>query len=497
MTEVNSHQLLGITVLHKVERHGRGTLIRALLVVVALLGIGLVMLARSASAQSAASDAWKTRLDSAVLAQMAASNTPGVQVAVVYRGEVVYAKAYGVADIETGRAVSNATLFRIGSVTKMMTGALAAELAEQGKLDLTAPISRYVPSLEGKRVGAVTTHQLLSHTAGWLDNAVAYGRMGEGALGEVMTEVSDTMFITEPGRVVSYSNPGYSMAGYVIERAGGERYAAQMARVILRPSGMPYATFRPLEAMTRDFSQGHVGMANGPGQIVRPFTENTAQWAVGFLLASASDVARFASMLMDGGMLDGKRVISENAARRVTTGNLMIPGDSTARYAYGVMTARQDGRVVWQHGGSINGFDAMVTMLPTERFAMVIVDNRSGGGFSGLMRIAADAVAGIQLPTPPAPPEERMPTAAERNQLVGRYELGPAVRVEIALSGDTLSFRQGGAALGLRMLGPDRIRVKTPGTLPPVVLELVRDSNGRVTYLHQGLRAIPRVETPR
>jgi CubicO group peptidase (beta-lactamase class C family) len=482
--------------LHKVERHGRVALIRALLVVVALLTLGLVLLAREAGAQAPA-DAWKTRLDSAILAQMAASNTPGAQVAVVYRGEVVYAKAYGVADIETGRAVSNATLFRIGSVTKMMTGALAAELAEQGKLDLTAPISRYVPSLEGKRVGTVTTHQLLTHSAGWRDNAVAYGRMGEGALGEVMREVSDTLFMTEPGRVVSYSNPGYSMAGYVIERAGGERYGALMDRMILRPTGMPHATFRPLEAMTRDFSQGHEGPPNGRPQLVRPFTENTAQWAAGFLLASATDVARFASLLMDGGMIDGKRVISENAARRVVTGDPSIPGDSTARYAYGVMTARQDGRVVWQHGGSINGFDAMVTMLPTERFAMVIVDNRSGAGFSGLTRIAASAVAGIQIPTPPAAPEERMPTAAEREQLVGRYSLGPAVSLEIAASGDTLSFRQGGAALGVRMLGTDRIRLKTPGTLPPVVLELVRDANGRVTYLHQGLRAIPRVETPR
>lgn len=486
--------------LHKVERHGRGALQRALLLVLALLALGIVVLAafgRRAEAQVAPADAWKTRLDSAILAQMAAGNTPGAQVAVVYRGEVVYAKAYGVADIETGRAVSNATLFRIGSVTKMMTGALAAELAEQGKLDLSAPISRYVPSLEGKRVGTVTMHQLLTHTAGWRDNAVFYGRMGEGALGEVMTEVTDTLFFTEPGHLLSYSNPGYSMAGYVIERAGGERYAALMARMILRPSGMPYATFRPLEAMTRDYSQGHVGMPNGPGQIVRPFTENTAQWAAGFLMASATDVARFASMLMDGGMLEGKRVISENAARRVVTGEAQIPGDSTARYAYGVMTARQNGRAVWQHGGSIIGFDAAVTMLPEERFAMVLVDNRTDAPFSGISRIAIEALTGIQVPAPPAPPEERMPTAAERSQLVGRYELGPAVRVEIALSGDTLSFRQGGASLGIRMLGDDRIRVKTPGTMPSVVLELVRGASGGVTYLHQGLRAIPRVETPR
>lgn len=481
--------------LHKVERHGIGALLATLVLVVVLLFGGIALLVRSAGAQSAPA-AWQQRLDSAVLAQMAANQTPGVQVAVVYRGEVIYAKAYGVADIETGRPVTNATLFRIGSVTKMVTGAVAAELAEQGKLDLRAPISRYVPSLEGKRVGTVNTHQLLTHTAGWLDNAVAYGRMGEGALGEVMREVSDTMFITEAGRVISYSNPGYSMAGYVIERAAGERYGAVVDRMILRPTGMPHATFRPLEAMTRDFSQGHVGLANARGQLVRPFTENTAQWAAGFLLASATDMARFAAMLMDGGTVGGTRVISEAAARRVVTGDPQIPGDTSATYGYGVMTARQNGRRVWQHGGSINGFDATVTMLPDERFAFVITDNRSGAPFTGLTRIAAEGVAGVTLPSPPAPPAERLPTAEERAQLVGRFAMGP-VNVEIVSLGDTLAFRQNGGSLGVRMLGPNELRVKMPGSMPAVNLVLVRDANGRVVYLHQGLRAIPRVEAAR
>ncbi len=481
--------------LHKVERHGIGALLTTLVLVVVLLFGGIALLVRSAGAQSAPA-AWQQRLDSAVLAQMAANQTPGVQVAVVYRGEVIYAKAYGVADIETGRPVTNATLFRIGSVTKMVTGAVAAELAEQGKLDLRAPISRYVPSLEGKRVGTVNTHQLLTHTAGWLDNAVAYGRMGEGALGEVMREVSDTMFITEPGRVLSYSNPGYSMAGYVIERAAGERYGAVVDRMILRPTGMPHATFRPLEAMTRDYSQGHMGPPNARGQLVRPFTENTAQWAAGFLLASATDMARFAAMLMDGGTIGGTRVISEAAARRVVTGDPKIPGDSTATYGYGVLTARQHGRRVWQHGGSINGFDATMTMLPDERFALVITDNRSGAPFTCLTRIAAEAVAGVTLPSPPAERAERLPTAAERAQLTGRFAMGP-VNVEIVALGDSLAFRQNGASLGVRMLGPDQLRVKMPGSLPAVNLDLVRDASGRVVYLHQGLRAIPRVDSAR
>lgn len=477
--------------MHKIAERGVGALLTALVILAALMFGGLALLTRTADAQ--ATD-WQRQLDSAITADMARTLTPGVQVAVAHNGRIIYAKAYGVADVETQRALTNASLLRIGSVTKMVTGAVAAELAEQGKLDLRAPISRYVPSLDGKKVGTVTTHQLLTHTAGWLDNATAYGRMGEGALGEVMREVSDTLFITEPGRVISYSNPGFSMAGYVIERAGSERYGTQVDRMILRPTGMPHATFRPLEAMVRDFSQGHTGMPGSPAAMVRPFTENTAQWAAGFLMASASDMARFAAMLMDGGVIDGQRVISEGAVRRMTTPDPRIPGDSTARYGYGLMIATQSGVRVWQHGGAINGFDAMVTMFPDEKLAIVVLDNRLGPSVTGTTSVVYRGVTGRALPTPPSTPStERMPTAAERRALVGRYKFGP-MNIEIAEQADTLVFRQAGASFGIRMLGEDRAKVMVPPMAPPANVVLVRGADGRVAFLHQGMRAVPRVE---
>lgn len=480
--------------MHKIAERGVGALLTALIILAALMVGGLALLSRTAAAQAAPATDWQQQLDSTVLADMARTQTPGVQVAVVHRGRVIYAKAYGVADVESSRPLTNASLLRIGSVTKMVTGAIAAELAEQGKLDLRAPIGRYVPSLEGKRAGTVTTHQLLTHTAGWLDNAIPYGRMGEGALGEVMREITDTIFSHAPGAIISYSNPGFSMAGYVIERAGGDRYATQADRMILRPVGMPHATFRPLEAMVRDFSQGHQGIPGGPATMVRPFTENTAQWAAGFLMASATDMARFAAMLMNGGVIDGTRVISEGAVRRMTTPDPRIPGDSTAGYAYGLMIADVQGTRVWQHGGAINGFDAMLTMFPDEQLGIVVLDNRLGPSVGSVTPTIFRGVTGRALPTPAAPQTaERMPTAAERRALVGHYKFGP-MRLEIAEQGDTLVFRQAGASFGIRMLGDDRAKVLVPPMAPPATMLLVRGADGRVAFLHQSLRSIPRVD---
>lgn len=444
-----------------------------------------------APAASAPVPAWAAALDSAVSAEMQRTMTPGAQVAVVFEGKLVHSRGYGVADIEAGRPVTDRTLFRVGSVTKMFTAATLTQLAADGKLDLQAPISTYVPELAGKRVGAVTTHQLLTHTAGWLDNAVAYGRMGEGALGEVMRAVNDTLFFTEPGRVISYSNPGFSMAGYVAEAAGKQRFAASVDQLVLRNMGLPRATFRPLEAMTQDFAQGHVGPPGAAGTLVRPFTENTAQWAAGFLFASAGEVARFTMALMDGGMLDGRRVLAEAAVRRMTTGHQVVPGNATAKYGYGLMIGTSTtGERIWQHGGAINGFDAQVTMFPDRKLAVIVLDNRGGAPLQGITDLVALRAAGITPAKPAALPPERDATAAERAQIVGTYKMG-ATTVSIIEQDGALRFQQGPSTAPVKLVGDERL-VIAPPVGEKVTLLLVRGPGGRVEYLHQSLRALAR-----
>ncbi len=451
----------------------------------------LLSLLSAAPAVSAQTPPDLTSLDSLITARLTATGTPGASVAVVAGGQLVYAKGFGVANVESGERVTAETLFRIGSVTKMFTGALLVQLAETGKVDLQAPISRYVPELAGKRVGSVTTHQLLTHQAGWLDNAVPYGRMGEAALGEVMREVTDTLFMTEPGRILSYSNPGFSMAGYVAEQAAGKRYGTLMEELVLRPAGMARSTFRPLAAMTMPFAQGHLGPAGQPARVVRPFTENTAQWAAGFLFSNAGEVARFAMLLMQGGSAEGREVLAPGAVRRMTTGHVVIPGlgATGSRYGYGLMVGRRDTLTTWQHGGAINGFQAQVVMVPSQGFAVVVLTNRGGSALPEVVEHAALLVLGVGQPRP-AVDSGRAATEAERRALAGRYAHG-GIQVEILERDGGLFLRQGGGELPVRMRGSDRIEVTPPGA-PPTVVVIVPGPDGRIAYLHQGMRAIPR-----
>jgi CubicO group peptidase (beta-lactamase class C family) len=282
------------------------------------------------------------------------------------------------------------------------------------------------------------------------------------------------------------------MAGYVAEVAAGQRFGSLVESTVLRPTGMTRATFRPLQALTWPAAMGHTLGTGQAVNVVRPFTENTAQWAAGFLFASAPEIARFTMMLMNGGTIDGQVVLAPEVVRRMTTSDVVAPGrpaEDSARYGYGVVTLRRGSEPEWQHGGSINGFDAMVTMLPNRKVSVVLLDNLSGAPLTGVIDAAIRHATGLTPPVrSPAPPRDASP--AERAALVGVYAMG-RTRVEIAEENGALVFRQGAQTIPLRLAGTDGL-VITPPTGAPTRLTFARGPDGRAAYLHQGSRALAR-----
>lgn len=453
----------------------------------------LALLALPAAAQPA--PAWAPTLDSLARDALVRSKAPGLTLAVVADNRMVYAQGYGIANVETRQQMLADMLLRVGSVTKVFTGTMLAELAESRGFALDAPIGTVVPTLAGKQVGAVTTHDLMTHSAGWIDNAVAYGRMGEGALGEVMREVTDTLFFTGAGRTFSYSNPGVSMAGYVGEVAGRQRFATLVETLVLRPTGMRLSTFKPLEALTWPLAHGHQAGADTVMRLVRPMTENTAQWAAGFLFASAPELARFAVALMNGGLIDGRQAFSRGAARRVTTGYVAHPGGSgldSAMYGYGLVVGRLGGERVWTHGGAINGYNASILMLPDRKAAVVVLANGPGSAIATIEREALRLAVGF-APERPAPPTPRALTPAERTALAGRYAMGRTT-VELRDEGGQLLLLQGTTRAPVQAVGSSQL-VATLPTGSPQHLHY-RLADGRAEYLYLGSRALARQPAP-
>ena len=141
-------------------------------------------------------------------------------------------------------------------MTKMLVATAAMSLADQGRLRLDAPVGNYVYGLNAQ-VGQVTSHQLLSHISGLRDEAFSFGPHDEEALGRAISSWDGSMFFTEPGKVYSYSNPGYALMGRVMEVIRGAPFADVMDQMVLNPLGMKSSTFRPTVAMTFPLAVGH------------------------------------------------------------------------------------------------------------------------------------------------------------------------------------------------------------------------------------------------
>ncbi|HST24073.1 MAG TPA: serine hydrolase domain-containing protein, partial [Blastocatellia bacterium] len=240
-----------------------------------LLLISILLLAVCVSgvpagkAQSEKEQSVFAQIEKAALDELKQASIPGAALAIVSGDKIVFAKGFGVASVETGVPVTPDTLFRIGSVTKMFTATALVTLAEQGKIKLNEQIGNYAKGLN-PLLARLTAHQLLSHTAGIVDRVIDYGPQDETALATTIRGWGEDYILTEPGRFFSYANPGYALAGMVIEEVGGSRYADLMNELVLKPLEMSHTTFRPTMAMTYPLSQGHNAFGGAPAKVARP-----------------------------------------------------------------------------------------------------------------------------------------------------------------------------------------------------------------------------------
>jgi CubicO group peptidase (beta-lactamase class C family) len=433
-----------------------------------------------------------SELEKVVLEELKETNTPGAAIAIVSGDRVVFLKGFGVSNIETGAPVTPEMLFRIGSTTKMYTDAVLVSLAEEGKLRLDEPISSYVKGLSAK-LSQVTTHQLMTHTAGIKDDAPSYGPHDESSMRETVRSWKDDYFFTEPGRVFSYSNPGLTLAGLVAEEVGRKPYADQVSERLFKPLGMLTTTFRPTMAMTYPLSQGHRAVGQSKPVVVRPFADNAAYWPAGFIFSSASDLARFAIAFMNGGKIEGRQVLSPGVIAKLSTGYADVHSVfKGGKYGYGLMMHEFRGVQVAEHGGAIDGFGCMFQMAPGHRFAVIVLTNKGGQRLDKSAEKAMELLLPLKAKEENKPGQELPVTEAEMANYAGTYSQA-GVSLEILIKDGKLFFKQGPAQLPMAKVGENRFTVARPGAPRPLELVIVPGADGKAEYLHFGLRAVKKV----
>jgi CubicO group peptidase (beta-lactamase class C family) len=335
-------------------------------------------------------------LERITTAELAETQTPGAIVAVVQDDKVVYAKGIGIASVETGQPMTADMVFPIASMTKMYTATTLVSLAEEGKIDLAAPISRYIDRLP-PRLGAVTAHQLLSHTAGFLDNAGISNRAyDDSTIDEQVRTYTDGIFFTDPGAVFSYANQGFNIAGLLVQQVSGMRYSQAVQARVFQPLGMSHSTFSLAMAATWALSQTHVGPNGKPATVLRPMGVQ-APWPVGGMFSTATDLARFAVMFMNGGRIGGSQVIPAAVVTRMSTPNVAVHSQvEGGQYGYGLIMFADRGVRLIEHGGTLAGSATDFVMAPDRHVAVIVFANRT----SHLTR-TVDKALEIALSLPP------------------------------------------------------------------------------------------------
>jgi CubicO group peptidase (beta-lactamase class C family) len=426
------------------------------------------------------------RVREAAQREIAAGTVPGIAVAIVHRGRVVFAQGFGTANVETGAPVTPDTVFQVGSVGKMLTAAAVLETAAEGKLRVHDPVSRVVQGLD-PAIGALNAHQLLSQVSGLRDMPGAHGEQGDEAHGRFLRTLTGADRILAPGQSFSYSNIGYSLAGYAAAEASGVSFAELVRRRVFEPAGMTRSTLRPVEAMTWPLAMGHQKSAEGKFAVVRPMTHDTRLWPAGYAFTTAADLARFAIAFLGAGQIDGRSALRAETPRTMLIPHAALPNlYDDGRYGYATFQFTMRGQRVAEHAGSMIGFAALMRAVPAEQFAVIALANGEAPPVK-TAEAAMEVLLPVTDPTPFTTDGPAVPmTTAEMSAIAGRYE--NRWRFTLSVEDGAPVLRQGdGPPLAVSKVGDKRYVAVGAGNRPRLRFLVSPAESGRPAYLHFAL----------
>lgn len=428
-----------------------------------------------------------TELEKLVPEELKERNTPGAVIAIVSGDRVVYQKAFGLANVETRAEMQPEMLFRLGSTTKMFTAAALVTLAEQNKIKLDEPIGNRVKGLH-PAVAALTPHQLLSNSGGVRDFAAPVISNDDAALGNMVRGWKDEIFFGGQGDIYSYSSAGFWLSGFVVEDLQGKPYADAMTELLFKPLGMERTTFRPLLAMTYPLATAHQPVQGQP-TIVRPFFNNVAMWPAGSIFSNANDLSRWVIAFLNEGKLDGKQVLSPTLINKMVGHHIPVPGEKDSYYAYGLTAFKFKDVEFVGHGGFSRGYGSMIQMVPSRKFAVIVLTNKSGETLRKTLNKATEIGLGLKEGEAEKPPVVAPLTAAEMDQYAGSYTHAPQTW-EISVKGGKLFVKVDGNESQLTRSGE---RSFTFGANNENELVFVAGKSGKIEYLFTQLYAAKRV----
>ena len=443
-----------------------------------------------------------SRLDTVVRQEMAQWTVPGVAVGILQDGQRE-THAWGVTSIGTRYPLLPESVFRVASISKLFTATLAMTLVDEGALDLDRPVVEYLPELELADAEArrtIAVRHLLSHQSGlWGDFSEDHG-LGEDALSRAVARFGTVRQITRPGELWAYCNVGFHLTGAVIQRVAGMPFETAMRERVFAPLGLKRTGFFAHEAIVHSAAVGHEQVAPGAdehkiaGQYY-PRNRNPA----GGVISCVDDLLSFAAMYLNGGSAEHGRVLSAAAIREMWTPQIKA-GNFADAYGVGFALVTTDGVQTVGHGGSINGYQSHLAIVPDRGVAVVTLTNsaRGSSAIRGIERAILAERCGLRHSNPPI----ANLSVDELARYAGQYRQpnteitvsvdGPGLQVMVQAVDPGSGERTPYPGLSLRPLGEDRFIV-TAGESQDGKIEFIPGAGGHPRFMRFGGRFADRV----
>jgi CubicO group peptidase (beta-lactamase class C family) len=413
---------------------------------------------------------------------------PGVAVGVWADGREAYV-CHGVTSVDNPLPVDPDTLFLLGSITKTYTATTLMRLAADGRVELDAPVRRYVPELRLKNEHAaaqITVLQLLNHTAGLDFGFIDDFGEGDDALAAYVARMAELELIAPPGERTSYSQAGYNLVGRLIEKVTGLTFERAVASLVLEPLGLRHSFFARDDVMTRRFVVGHNGDQDGTLSIARLWRRSRGDNPGGGLASSVADQLGWARFHLGDGRAQGSgRVLPAELLGRMRQPTARLRA-STLGDAIGIgwFLREVDGVGTVGHGGSANGQFAELLTVPERGFAVVALANAGpddGLAFNQVVvRRALQTYLGVIDRDPEPLPYDR----ARAQEVVGSYE-NEVMTLTIGTDGAGLTL-MGGIKPEIRA-GADK---ELPPDLPPAAMGLLPGDTDEYIITEGGMKGL-------
>ena len=325
------------------------------------------------------------KLDEEVERLFRESDSPGLAVGVVRDQELVYAKGFGVTNLETGGEVTPRTLFHMASITKPFVATSIMQLLEQGKLSLDDPIVQHLPyfQLKDERYTALTIRRFLNHSSGMPDVEDYHWddpEYDEEALERYVRSLADRELLFEPGRWFSYSNLAFEVLGDLIAKVSGQSFADYVKEHILLPLGMKDSSILIRDVDPALLASGHVQGDNGEVLVSEHYAYNRRHGPSSTLHSSVVDMSRWAIANMNRGELEGTRILDASSYELLWKPTLTarVRGDNRVLIGLSWFLSSFHGQPTVEHGGGDIGYITNFVMVPDAGVAVIVLSNYWG-----------------------------------------------------------------------------------------------------------------------